>query len=754
MADGNNTATRYVDNKQIAIALNVTKRAVELRCAKEDWPFRPRAGRGGGREYCTATLPVDVREALERHVALQAAASIEKSPEFQAGKAAARRANLADTINAAVQRRTTETGAAAAAALTGAARARMEARLDLLTRLETYRTQRRVGVCQALDEFCLAYSRRDLHVPDDVRAVIGPELAPISLRRWRETLANEGAAALGGKYGNRTGSGTIETNQAVRDFAVGLIADKPHITAATLALALDARFGPQGVALPSARGIQRFLQRWKSENAEAFQALTNPDAWKNHRMVAFGNLDEGIVRANQLWMFDSTPGDVQLLDGRYNILGSVDVARRQAGFHLSKTSSAEAVCQLLRRQILEWGVPEAIKMDNGRDYTSTRVSNALVALGVEPRFSAPFSPWEKANVERLFRTLSHGLMELLPGYIGHNVNDQQAIRARDSFADRLFKKNAVTEIRLTAAEFQDFLDRWARDFYQHQPHEGLGGQTPFERSAQLRGTIRSIGDVRALDLMLSDGGVRVVGKKGIKLERLTYIAPELALLVREPVRILKDEDDLGRIVVYHNDAFVCVAECPEVLGVSRREIAAEAKARQTKAVQEKKRELKALGRKANVRDIAFEILDRKAQQNAALETLPAPNVVHLTPALEAASVAAAALDAEPAEPRAVTQLADVADTTRVLRDELRQDETAETRFRAAMEILLIPDAERDDIQRMKLKRALDTSEFKSRWMVFEDFGPAQFGLSDDFLALMPQGALYFRFREAQLIPGE
>ncbi|MGO1071923.1 hypothetical protein [Lysobacter sp. CA199] len=58
---------------------------------------------------------------------------------------------------------------------------------------------------------------------------------------------------------------------------------------------------------------QRWLKKWKTDNAETFLALTNPDAWKNRHMAAFGSLTDGITRACQLWQLDSTPADLQLV---------------------------------------------------------------------------------------------------------------------------------------------------------------------------------------------------------------------------------------------------------------------------------------------------------------------------------------------------------------------------------------------------------------------------------------------------------
>src|SRR5690606_36912574 len=212
-------------------------------------------------------------------------------------------------------------------------------------------------------------------------------------------------------------------------------------------------------------------------------------------------------------------------------------------------------------------------------------------LDIDQLVSAPFSPWEKPFVERGFRTFAHGFEELLPGYCGHNVAEAQELRAQASFAERLFKKNAVVDIRLTAAELQDFCDRWCRDMYEQDEQEGLDGQTVFERVSSWRHPIRRISDERVLDVLLAEApdghGGRTVTKKGLRVDGLVYIAPELATLIGERVQVLYDPADVGRVVVYHSEQFVCVAECPEVSGVSRREVAIEASKRQREAINEK-----------------------------------------------------------------------------------------------------------------------------------------------------------------------
>ena len=123
----------------------------------------------------------------------------------------------------------------------------------------------------------------------------------------------------------------------------------------------------------------------------------------------------------------------------------------------------------------------------------------------------------------------------------------------------------------------------------------------------------------------------------------------------------------------------------------------------------------------------------------------------MTPALEAAAEAAAALETaeQPAAPAPVVSLEQLANLGRVMREEQSQDETAEDRFRRALAMLLKPEDERTDIERRFLKNHTQSAEFRGRWSMFEDFGPSSFGLSEEYAVLLPDGAAYDRLHRAQ-----
>jgi transposase InsO family protein len=744
MADGSQGA---LDVLVIAAALRRDRSRVAKRARAEAWPYTEHKVRGGRRKvFDLLRLPPDVQEAVNRHVAINAASLAVESPAASKGRAIARGMDIAEKVDGQIIWRQRQAGTAKMAGITGRALERMDARIHLLNALNQFAKERRIGICAALKEFSVAYGSGDLYVPIGVRNVIGSDVSPATLRRWQGTLRAQGAAALAGEYGKRAGSGRIESDEQLRDFVLAMLVERPHVSAKLIYRALGARFADR--ALPPLRNLQRYLARWKRSNAQLFTAIANPDAWKNRYMVAHGRVDEDIVRLNQRWEFDSTPADVQLVDGRYTIIGVIDIWSRRGLLCVSKTSSAAGVCGAIRRAILEWGVPEEAKLDNGQDYVSHRVQRVFASLGVSVNLSAPFSPWQKPHIERFFRTFSHDLVELLPGYSGHNVADAQALRASKSFAERLMKKGSTLELKLTAAELQRVCDQWCEKLYSHEPREALSGATVFERVASSRAEVRRITDERVLDHLLAEApdghGGRSVTKKGIRVDGHLYSAPELWPHVGERVRVLYDERDLGRIVVYRDDAFVCIATCPEIEGVSRAEVAAVARERQKEGIETLRREAKANARKLKLRDIAFEILDKKQSDAAALAALPPPNVTHLTPAIEAAQAAADAEIAAAETPRASAPVGTI--SLESIRDVLRsehpaEDETPEGRFRVvmALELKQLNGEELCDIERARLRAYQDSSEYRARRQIFEYWGPEFMQLGPEYRALLRDG---------------
>jgi hypothetical protein len=553
-------------------------------------------------------------------------------------------------------------------------------------------------------------------------------------------IRSGGAAKLAPRYGNRRGTGKIDSQYELATFCKAMLTTYPELQPTQLLNALRARYAARDdLELPSIGGVRRWMLEYRKANADLLLAISHPDGWKSKRLSAFGCASEGIVRPNQLWELDATPGDIEFVgeDGkpiaRCTVTGVTDVFSGRMILMVVPTNRAVAVAALLRRAIVEWGVPEKVKIDNGKEYVGHHTMRVLMSLGVGVDLCHPFAGWEKPHMERGFRTYQHDLVELLPAYAGHNVAEKQRIRNRVSFADQIMKKNGVCRVRMTMEKFQSFTDRWLA-VYHDTPHQGerMQGESPNQRVAGWRGHARRIENLRALDLLLAEApdnhGRRTVHKKGIRLKwphephHHWYIAPELGPHIGSQVTVLYDPaGDMGRVYVFGEHDFTCVAECPDLTGISRRQYAAEARRRQTKAINEQRRELKRAAAQANLGGIAAEILEHKSSRLENVAHFPATSGKYTSDGLSAAERACEQSDAADAPCRAP---APSPETTQRLAAEAeaeqRPHETAEQRFARYLDLCRRDAGGIDQVSRKWMQVYAGTSECRGRLLLLDD----------------------------------
>ena len=449
-------------------------RAVRTRGERHGWEHRIRAGRV---EYRETSLPPETREALAD---LRAARPLEL-PECP--QPDPRAAAVAD--------------------------ARLEV-LAVLDRWLAAENPRRL--IDALHTFAGRYTAGHVEVSGETRTLV-PRISRASLCRWRRAREEAGGRGLMSRQGVRPGA-ALDAGCATTDAVGAFILEYPHGKAPMLRRWLIARYGLD----PSTHvaTVRRWMARWRAEHPNLLMEATDPDRYRSHRKPAFGAAAAGVERINQLWELDSTPADVLCTDGRHHLVGVIDVCSRRARALVVPTSNAMGIAALMRRALLDWGVPETVRTDEGKDYVSRHVRRALADLAIEHDILPPYSPELKPFIERWFGTLTRGCLAYLPGFAGHNVAERQAIRDRKSFAARRGEGDAdAFAVSLTAAELQARIDAWIEHVYEREPHGGLDGRSPFEAAAGQ--PVRSIENERALDILLapppSGRPERVVGNQ-------------------------------------------------------------------------------------------------------------------------------------------------------------------------------------------------------------------------------------------------
>jgi len=344
--------------------------------------------------------------------------------------------------------------------------------------------------------------------------------------------------------------------------------------------------------IPSYVTVERFIKSWKSKNFLVYEFAKNPDKAVSKYRPAGGKMDEGVTYKNQLWELDATPADIVCADGkRYILSAAIDVFSRRAVVVLEERADFTTLGRLFKKAIKKLGIPDEVKTDNGKDYTSNNFDLMCQRLKINHILVPPYSGYYKPFVERFFRTLAHELFEELPGYIGHNVAQREAIVNQKSFqkrleaierwreryksGDELAKRFALKkenrgidiELPLTKEELQSWIDRWI-EVYENRRHSSLK-TTPLKKWQSCPMPARRVSDERILDILTGFSVTRKVRKKGIRWFDIDYWSEKLWDKVGESVYVLSD-DDLGKIYVYDlNMNYICTAYSKEHGGLSR-----------------------------------------------------------------------------------------------------------------------------------------------------------------------------------------
>jgi putative transposase len=154
------------------------------------------------------------------------------------------------------------------------------------------------------------------------------------------------------------------------------------------------------------------------------------------------------TEVNQVWALDFMRDT--LYDGRpFRTLNVIDEGNREALRVECGTSIPSARLLRAMNQLIEvYGIPKAIRLDNGPEMTSEAFIEWAKAKGIELLFIQPGKPNQNAFVERFNR----------------------------SFREEVLDANLFNSI----SEAQEAADDWVIDYNEFRPHDSLGDKTPME----------------------------------------------------------------------------------------------------------------------------------------------------------------------------------------------------------------------------------------------------------------------------------
>ena len=243
---------------------------------------------------------------------------------------------------------------------------------------------------------------------------------------------------------------------------------------------------------------------------------------------------------------------------RYTIIGLIDTYSGVASFHVTSTENSSGIARATAKYILRYGKPRVIKGDNGKAFKSKANFSFLGAIGVEYKAVKAYSGWLKPYVEKNFGSLQNGLSEWLKGFIGHNINQRQAIEFFFSKKERRLKKGFKTNLKdlNSIDEINSLIDDYAEKFLNNRYLDRLGKtcSQAYNEKAKEAEPMNAL----ELSLYLAQKQDKCVLKQGVSVDGVWFSNEMLYKYSRVFVRANLDNVK-EQFVFDENDKFVCVA---------------------------------------------------------------------------------------------------------------------------------------------------------------------------------------------------
>ena len=371
------------------------------------------------------------------------------------------------------------------------------------------------------------------HIQDGVALTEAARAANVpvrSLQRWVARYRKSGLAGLARQQ--RSDAGRRRLPPALVGAIEGLALCTPRLTAAAIHRRLRTLVGAQGWPMPSYSAVHAIVRQL----APGLVTLTHDGA------AAYRDRFELIHRhradrPNAVWQADHTQLDLMILDANGNqarpwlTVVIDDHSRTIAGYAVFLGAPSALQTALALRQAIwrkadpAWpicGIPDALYIDHGSDFTSHHLEQVAADLRIELTFSTVGRPQGRGKVERFFGTVNSELLPELPGYL---VVGQPA--------------NAPG---LSLSDLDHALGAFITQTYNLRRHREIGA-TPNAAWVAQGWLPRLPNSLEELDLLLlSVAKSRLVRRDGIHFQGLRYLDPTLAAYVGEAVTIRYDPE--------------------------------------------------------------------------------------------------------------------------------------------------------------------------------------------------------------------
>lgn len=542
---------RYYSVKELVglPGIPASDRGVRKMADRENWPFREKKGKGGGKEYPETCLPKATQKALQDQRVL---------------------AVLADTSHI---QPLVEANPLDYMSLTDRQRHVNDARIGVLAEVE--RMMREVGLkkesaihgllAMAQTGSLEPFKLKQLKTALDGRG--GKTEAPSvrTIKRWFSERDN-----LAPKVRQKNLKWPVWADAFLACYR------KPQKPSVEMAYAefIARRSGDK----PSIHQVRYFLD--KLPEIDRQKGRMGPREIKN--IKPFVRRDFEQLLPNDIWSADGHTFDAEVSHPfhgrpfRPEITSIIDVGDRYVvGFSVGLAESSLATVDALRYGITLNGVPRIFYVDNGSGYANDMLKNEATGIlsrfGIDVRHSLPYNSQARGVIERLHRTLWVAAAKTLPSYIGKDMDLEAAHKFHKE--SRRGDKNGVIRLPISWQNFMQMCED-AINAYNHRPHSSLpkivdaeGRKRPMSPAEYRQQKMAMAGyehhsiTAEEADSLFRPRQIRKVDRGEIRIFGNTYFHRDLGAMHSEEVQVGYDVHDGQYLWVYNEDGlFVCKAE--------------------------------------------------------------------------------------------------------------------------------------------------------------------------------------------------
>ncbi len=391
-----------------------------------------------------------------------------------------------------------------------------------------------------------------------------------TLQRWIKKYRINGVIGLVDTRGRVRGIGE-GINEEAFDLFKSMYLDlrQPSVKMCWLNICYENRRQKKGWQIPSLRTMYNIVEKRISlpvailhrEGLAAYEAKCAP----------YIQTDPDSVEPGQVWIGDHSQFNCWI---RHNgqwmrpwLTAWMDMrSRALVGWHISLSPNQTTILFAFKQGVKNYGPPDSVKIDNGRDYDSEMwtgttkaerkalrkgyideqgVRGLYAMMDVTVSFAIPYHPQSK-RIERLFDTIDCQFTKTIVTYCG-----KDAERKPENLTDLLTSRKVIDRA-FDLDKFNGLFGRYVKA-YNSSSHSGAGmdGRSP-EQVLATRTSRRVILD-DVLDLLIQGWSREIiVGKNGVRFKRLYYgqYNSDLLICQGKSVRLAYDPNDLRRVSVY------------------------------------------------------------------------------------------------------------------------------------------------------------------------------------------------------------